>query len=102
MLGVSPKLLEDLVQDVNNLPEEKLRAIILFALKCSHNPQSLTEKDFEQLRKHHLGHSEIIEIIAMAAFAVYANIIADATAMNPDEMFKSIGIEAVPENKVAA
>jgi uncharacterized peroxidase-related enzyme len=102
MLGVSPQLLEDLVQDVNNLPEEKLRAIILFALKCSRDPRSLTEKDFEQLRQHKMGHSEIVEIIAMSAFAVYANIIADATAMNPDEMFNSIKAEAAPENKIAA
>jgi len=102
MLGVSPQLLEDLVRDVNNLPEARLRAIILFALKCSRDPQSLAEKDFEQLRKHHLGHSEVIEIIAMSAFAVYANIIADATAMNPDEMFNSIVVGPAPENRIAA
>lgn len=102
MLGVSPQLLEDLVRDVNNLPEEKLRSIIQFGLKCSRDPQSLTEKDYEQLRQHGLGHSEIIELIAMSAFAVYANIIADATAMNPDEMFNRIGAEAASENKMAA
>jgi hypothetical protein len=28
-----------------------------------------------------------MEIIAMSAFAVYANIIADATAMGPDQIF---------------
>jgi hypothetical protein len=28
-----------------------------------------------------------MEIIAMSAFAVYANIIADATAMEADQMF---------------
>jgi uncharacterized peroxidase-related enzyme len=96
MLGVSPQILEELVRDVNSLPEEKLRAIVIFALKCSRDPQSLTEKDYEQLRKHGLGHSEIIEIIAMSAFAVYANIIADATAMNADEMFKNNSSEAPP------
>ena len=101
MLGVSPQLLEELVRDVNGLPEEKLRATVIFALKCSRDPQSLTEKDYEQLRKHGLGHSEIIEIIAMSAFAVYANIIADATAMNADEMFKSNGSEVSPENELA-
>ena len=30
------------------------------------------------------------EIIAMSAFAVYANIIADATAMEPDPMFNTL------------
>ncbi len=99
MLGVPPQVLDELVRDVNSLPEEKLRDIVIFAIKCSRDPQSLTEKDYEQLRKHRLGHSEIIEIIAMSAFAVYSNIIADATAMNPDEMFNSIGKEATVENE---
>ena len=99
MLGVSPQVLEELVRDVNSLPEEKLRAIIRFAIKCSRDPQSLTEKDYEQIRNHGLVHSEIIEIIAMSAFAVYANIIADATAMNLDEMFNNIGKEATLVNE---
>jgi len=90
MLGVSPGLLEQIVRNVNDLPDPKLRDMVLFALKCSRNPQSLTESEFEKLRGHGLKQSEIMEVIAMAAFAVYANIIADATAMSPDEMFDTI------------
>jgi uncharacterized peroxidase-related enzyme len=90
MLGVDPKLLNELVHDINNLPDPKLRDIILFAVKCSRNPQSLTEEDYDLLRAHQLTYSQIVEIVAMSAFAVYANIIADATAMNPDDMFGSI------------
>ena len=90
MLGVTPAVLEDLVRDVDGLSDQKVRDMILFALKCSRNPQSLTEPDFEQLRQHGLKQSEIMEIIAMSALAVYANIIADATAMDDDEMFASI------------
>ena len=90
MLGVSPGLLEQLVRNVNELPDPKLRDMILFALKCSSNPQSLAEGDFEQLRGHGLKQSEIVEMIAMSALAVYANIIADATAMSADEMFDKI------------
>ena len=37
-----------------------------------------------------LKQSEIMEIIAMSALAVYANTIADATAMDQDEMFSMI------------
>jgi len=91
MLGVKPALIESLVRDVNGMQNLKLRDMILFALKCSRDPQSLTEEDFEQLRGHGLKQSEIMETIAMSAFAVYANIIADATAMTPDEMFDTIG-----------
>jgi uncharacterized peroxidase-related enzyme len=91
MLGVKPALLETLVRDVKGMQNLKLRDMILFALKCSRNPQTLAEEDFEQLRGHGLKQSEIVEVIAMSAFAVYANIIADATAMTPDEMFDTIG-----------
>lgn len=90
MLGVTPDMLEGLVRDVNTLPDRKLRAMMLFALKCSRDPQSLTEEDFDEMRRHGLKQSEIMETIAMSAFAVYANIIADATAMEPDEMFGKI------------
>jgi len=42
------------------------------------------------LRRHGLKRSEIVELIGMSAFAVYANIVADATAMEPDDMFDSV------------
>ena len=91
MLGVTPQMLEGLVRDVNDLPDARLRDMMLFALKCSRTPQSITEGDHAQLRRHGLKQSEIVEMIAMSAFAVYANIIADATAMDPDEMFGTVG-----------
>ena len=90
MLGVTPALLEELVHDVKGMSDPKVRDMILFALKCSRDPQSLTELDYDQLRQHGLKQSEIMETIAMSAFAVYANIIADATAMDPDDMFAQV------------
>jgi len=50
----------------------------------------LTEDDSESLRQHGLRQFEIMEIIAMAVFAVYANIIADATMMETDQMFDTV------------
>jgi uncharacterized peroxidase-related enzyme len=90
MLAVTPALIDTLVRDVNSLPDPKLRDMILFALKCSRSPQSLTERDYDQLRRLGLKQSEIMEVVGMSAFAVYANIIADATAMDSDEMFDTI------------
>ncbi len=90
MLGVNPETLSQLVEDIGKLDDPKLREMILFALKCSRDPQSLTEEDYGGLRQHGLKQSEIVEIIGMSAMAVYANIIADATAMEPDEMFDSV------------
>jgi len=90
MLGVKAESLSQLISDVQNLTDNRLRDIISFGLKCSRNPQSLTEADFDVLRKHGMKQSEIVELIAMSAFAVYANIMADATKMEPDEMFSQI------------
>lgn len=90
MLGVNPETLIDLVEDVNRLTDLRLREMILFAVKCSRDPQDLNAEDYEKLHRYGLPQSEIVEIIGMAAFAVYANIIADATAMEPDEMFATV------------
>jgi uncharacterized peroxidase-related enzyme len=90
MLGVEPEMLNRLVRDVHSIPNSKLRDMILFAIKCSRDPQGLEAADFDNLRQHGLNQSQIVEIIAMSALAVYANIIADATAMDDDEMFAEI------------
>jgi uncharacterized peroxidase-related enzyme len=90
MLGVDPGTLAHLVADITTLNDARLRDIMLFGVKCSRDPQSLTDRDYDTLRRHGLRQSEIVEIVAMSAFAVYANIIADATRMEPDEMFASI------------
>ncbi len=90
MLGVNPELLDSLVRDINSIPAPKLRDMILFAVKCSRDPQSLTETDYKTLRQHGLKQSEVVEVIAMAALSVYANIIADATAMEADAMFDQL------------
>jgi uncharacterized peroxidase-related enzyme len=94
MLGAKPETLEELVDDVGTISDPKLRDLIFFALKCSRNPQSLTDEDYENLRRHGLGESEIVEVIGMSALAVYANIMADATAMEPDEMFEAYSVDA--------
>jgi uncharacterized peroxidase-related enzyme len=88
MLGVGA---ESMVRDVNRIPEPALRATILFAIKAAGNPQSLTEDDFDSLRKHGMSQSEIVEVISVTGLAVYLNIIADATGVEADEMIKSKG-----------
>jgi uncharacterized peroxidase-related enzyme len=87
MLGVTPHELEMLVSNVDDMSPPKVRDIILFGVKCANTPQGLSHQDFEGLRAHGLGSAEIMEAIAMAALAVYANTIADATGMAADEMF---------------
>lgn len=90
MLGIAPALLESLVQDVDHIADSKVRNMIKFAVKCACDPKSLTAEDHESLRQVGFNQSEIMEIIAMSALAVYANIIADATAMESDQMFDTL------------
>src|SRR6185436_10038960 len=52
MLGVNLETLDQLVRDVSAISNPKLRDMILFAVKCSRNPQSLTDEDFGNLRQH--------------------------------------------------
>jgi len=87
MLGVD---IEQLVNDVQNVTDPVLRDMILFAMKCARDPQSLTVGDYDVVRKHGLSQAHIMELISMSALAVYANIIADATAMEPDKAFETL------------
>jgi uncharacterized peroxidase-related enzyme len=87
MLGVDAVVLDQVMADPKTVSDRRLREMIEFALKCSRNPQSLDEYDFACLRQVGLKQSEIMELIAMSALSVYANIIADATGMEDDEMF---------------
>jgi uncharacterized peroxidase-related enzyme len=90
MLGVDHVMLNALVRDVNSLSNPKLRDMLLFGLKCSRNPQKISEADYKKIRSHGLGQPEILELIAMSGLAVYANIMADATGMEADAIFASL------------
>jgi len=90
MLGVKPDVLNQLIYDYKTIINIKTRDIVTFGVKCSQNPQALGESDYALLRSHGLDAAQIMEVIAMAALAVYANIIADATGMEQDPMFDTI------------
>lgn len=63
MLRVNPDWIELAAADVDAIPDQKLREMILFALKCSRAPQSLAEADYAKLRSHGLELKEMVEII---------------------------------------
>ena len=87
MLGVHPDVLENLIRNIDNHSDPKLRDTLAFARKCARDPQSLTAADYKTLFSHGYTQSQIVEIVSMSALAVYANIMADATGMENDEMF---------------
>ncbi|MBC8036340.1 MAG: carboxymuconolactone decarboxylase family protein [Rhizobiales bacterium] len=88
MLGVDVELF---VGNWQAMPDPVLRDMILFAMKTARDPQGLTSDDYDVLRAYGLSQSQIMELISMAALAVYANIIADATAMEADKVFETVG-----------
>lgn len=87
MLGVSA---ENMVTDTSRIPDSKLREMVGFARRCASDPQSLTAEDYDRLEKCGLSRSQVLELISMSSLAVYANIMADATAMEADEMFSTV------------
>lgn len=87
MLGVDDEMLLKLSTDIEGIDPVRARDMIKFGIKCARDPQSLSQADFDLLRAHGLRESELVELISMSALAVYANIVADATAVPPDEMF---------------
>jgi uncharacterized peroxidase-related enzyme len=87
MLGIDPATIGAVVEQPDTLVPEATRTIVSFGLKCARSPQSLDDADFAALRRIGLADGEILEVISMSALAVYANIMADATSVQDDEMF---------------
>ncbi len=87
MLGIDSESLVRLGGEIDGIDPPKVRDIVKFGVKCARDPQSLTARDFDELKAHGLRQSEIVELIAMAGLSVYANILADATGMEADAMF---------------
>ena len=85
ILKVDPETCENLVRNVDALRPLRLRDIVRFAVKAGTAPETLTGKDYQTLKKHKLSDAEIIEIVAMAAFATYAITVADALKLKVDE-----------------
>jgi len=90
MLGVDDETLAMLSSNIADIDPAKARDILKFGIQCARDPQSLRQADFDALRAHGLRESELMEIISMSALAVYANIVADATGVPPDEMFDQL------------
>ncbi len=90
MLGVDPESINLVERDLMLMPDTALREKIIFSLKCAREPRKMNASDYDKLRKHGITMSQSLELVAMAGLAVYANIMADATAMEPDEIFEAL------------
>ena len=91
MLRVDPEWIEMAAGNADAIPDLLARDVIAFARKSARDPQSLTTDDYAVLRGHGLTDAKILEVVSMAALAVYANIMADATRMDADAIFSVAG-----------
>ena len=90
MLGVDDDTIKAVMAGLKgNLPDHT-RDILLFAIKCAAAPEELNDQDFASLTCHGLDQEQALEVIATAAMAVYATIIADATLLETDAMFRKM------------
>jgi len=85
ILKVDAETCNNLANDLDALRPERTRDIIRFSVKAGTDPKSVTDTDYDILRGHGIEDREIIEIVAMAAFATYAITIADALKLDVDK-----------------
>jgi uncharacterized peroxidase-related enzyme len=85
ILKVDPETCNNLVNNIDALRPERTRDIVRFSVKAGTDPKSLTDADYDALKRHGMDETEIIEIVAMSAFATYAITIADALKLEVDK-----------------
>ena len=83
-LGIDEDTLDNLVKDLDNVNPLRVRSIIEFALMVAKHPQELVKADYDQLRDQGVTDEEIVEIIVIAAVAVFSDVLADALQIEVD------------------
>lgn len=82
---VPADVIDSLTTDVNlaKVPPQQ-RALLAFALKTARAPQTVTDRDFEELREYGLTDGELIEVVMTAALTNFINIWSDAGGIEVD------------------
>jgi alkylhydroperoxidase family enzyme len=76
--------------NIDAIEPQRTREVIRFAVHCATDPGSLAAADYDSLRSQGITDAELVEIVAMAAFSVYATIVADALQVDIDTGFHVI------------
>jgi len=85
LLKVDAETCKNLVNNIDALTPRRTRDIVRFAVKAGTEPKSLVKEDYDLLRGNELSDEEIIEVVAMAAFARYAITVAEALKLDVDQ-----------------
>lgn len=89
-LGVDRATRETLLGNLAQIKPERTRFIIEFAVDAAKRPNIITAADRLKAKNFCIPDNELLEVVSMAAFASYANVIADTLAIPIDEEFLSI------------
>ncbi len=84
MLGIDEDTLAQLVKDLGNVSPERVREIIMFALKVNSDPQSLAAEDYDRVRAEGVTDEELAEIILLAAMGRMGDTLADGLKIEVD------------------
>lgn len=83
--GMSEEQIETLRADPAQAPlDDKEKAMLLFVLKATADPHSITAADLEPLRKLGWSEKDIFDGVAHGARAAYANLIFDVFKLETD------------------
>ena len=85
ILKVDAETCKNLVNNIEALKPARTRDIVRFAVKAGTEPKSLVKADYDLLRQNGVSDEEIIEIVAMSAFARYAITVAEALKLDVDQ-----------------
>jgi uncharacterized peroxidase-related enzyme len=77
--------IETMMEDINSITPERVRDVVVLAIKYVEDPASATKEDFARLRSHGITDREISEIITMAGLAYYAVTIAQAMGIEVEK-----------------
>jgi uncharacterized peroxidase-related enzyme len=90
VLGCDEHTRRSLVQNPDALVPRRNADVVKFAVKAALKPADISAADYRRLRQHGLSDAEVVEILAMAAFALYATTLADTFQLSIDPEFEQI------------
>ena len=85
--AVEPETRKQIMHDLGHLRPGRIRDIIQFAQKAGSLPVQLEDSDYEILKGHGVTDEELQEIITIAAWGAFCNIMADSIRVPKDHEF---------------
>ena len=86
-LGVDDDPLAALGGDLLTLSPRRVQEIIGFAVKAGTDPINLVQADYDRVREQGISEEELMDIVALSAWATFTDRIADSLKIELDSVF---------------